>query len=76
MKQKKLFMRVDRTELTTLRLKMMGLGGLSKAAAGMKINYWRLSRILNGWILPTEEELQTFQGYIEAGFSEPTRRQS
>lgn len=47
-----------------VRLKIMGLGGLSKAAKEIGVSYWRLSRVINGWLQPTKAELEKIEKYI------------
>lgn len=48
-----------------VRLKLMGLGGLSLAAQKAKISYNRLSRILNGWVLARPEDIERLSAYLE-----------
>ena len=53
-----------------LRLMLMGKGGLSLAARVMGISNTKLSRLLNGWIAPSEKDLpirecfSAFQGHF------------
>ena len=46
------------------KLQIMGLGGFGVAHQRTGISYARLSRIINGWIKPSEDELRRIQEFI------------
>jgi hypothetical protein len=48
-----------------LKLKLMGLGGVGKAAKVTKISYYRMSRFINEWIDLKPEEINLLKLYIK-----------
>jgi hypothetical protein len=64
MGKKKLVLEIDRSERVLFRFKIQGSGGFSRASKITGIGYWRLSRILNGWLEPTREEYHLLKDYI------------
>jgi len=56
-------------ERRLLRLQIMGLGGLSLASKESGMNYWRLSRLLNGWVTPTKKDMTLLTEYLRKGRS-------
>ena len=47
-----------------LKLKLQGTGGMWLAAKETGINYFRLSRIVNGWVTPKDSELALLEEYL------------
>lgn len=56
----------DRELRNRLRLQIMGLGGVSAASKKTAISYWRLSRILNGWVIPNGEEIRRIAAHLRS----------
>jgi hypothetical protein len=52
------------TEVQRLKLRIMGTGGFSLAVKETGISRWRLSRIANSWVQPTERELEALRRYF------------
>lgn len=46
------------------KLQIMGAGGLGLASVKTGIRYWRLSRILNGWLDAKEIEIEKLREFV------------
>jgi hypothetical protein len=56
-----------------IRKMILWKGGFGCASVFTKISYWRLSRIANGWLKPSEDETSSIKSFLNASESEIDR---